>query len=374
MDIGFFSSTIVQVAISLVISWALFALLCSMILEITVQIKSERGRFFRDKIVEKLFDFSNQINWGLLMYNNSNIRLLTKSEKAPPTEIASKTLAEVLIETVANAQAAKILPNYEFRKESYKNDLLNNLEFSITYLGQSDLILMLKNAMNKAKIKASGSSDDQEKVLYEELVNQVTFWFDQFNERTSAWYKKVSRKRLFIIGLLVSGIVNIDSIALFKYYESNPTARVGMIDYYTKNKIQLETLSAKYDTTAQAAAVNKAAIDSTKADIRNLAKQIDSLKTNLDLPIGWKSSLCFKSKSTKNCNCKPAVNGSTASNTQEQNTKEQSNAKEKFPISCILLKIFGIIISAFVASLGAPFWFDLLKKATSVSQTVIKAV
>ncbi|RKR05752.1 hypothetical protein C8C82_5448 [Flavobacterium sp. 81] len=82
MDVSFFSSTIVQVALSIVISWALFALLCSMILEVGVQIKSERGRFFRNKIIEKLFDFSNQINWGLLMYNNSNIKLLTKSEKS----------------------------------------------------------------------------------------------------------------------------------------------------------------------------------------------------------------------------------------------------------------------------------------------------
>ena len=351
MDISFFSSTIVQVAISLIISWALFALLCSMILELTVQIKSERGRFFRSKIIEKLFDFSNQINWGLLMYNNSNIRLLTKSEKAPPTEITSKTLAEVLVDTVANAQAAKILlqddeANHE---KKYSNDLLNNFEFAITYLGQSDLILMLKNAMNKAKIRASGSvNGEAEKVLYEELIKEVTIWFDQFSDRTSVWYKKLSRKRLFIIGLLVSCIINIDSIVLFKYYDTNPTARTAMIDYYTKNKMQLEVLSAKYGTPGQGTATDTAALNSTKKDIKGLSKQIDSLKTNLDLPIGWKKAQCADVKS--------------------------SSEKDCFTVSCILLKILGIIISAFAASLGAPFWFDILKKATSTAQTVIKEV
>lgn len=353
MDISFFSSTIVQVAISLVISWALFALLCSMILEIMVQIKSERGRFFRNKIVEKLYDYSNQINWGLLMYNNSNIRLLTKSEKAPPTEITSKTLAEVLIDTVANAQAVKILPEYdkEHKKKKYENDLLNNFEISITYLGQSDLIMMLKNAMNKAKIKALGDKTSEEKVFYEELVKEVTYWFDQFNDRTSAWYKKLSRKRLFIIGLLVSGSINIDSIALFKYYDSNPAARAGMIDYYTKNKVQLEAMSAKYAATGQTVTVDPAVIDSTKKDIQMLSRQIDSLRTNLDLPIGWSKAACPSSK-----------------------TEKLDPSKDEIPFSCIFLKIFGIIISAFVASLGAPFWFELLKKATSTAQTVIKAV
>jgi len=32
----------------------------------------------------------------------------------------------------------------------------------------------------------------------------------------------------------------------------------------------------------------------------------------------------------------------------------------------------GFIISAFAASLGASFWFDLSKKATTVTNTVIK--
>lgn len=351
MDTGFFSSTIVQVAISIVISWALFALLCSMILEIGVQINSERGRFFRKKIIEKLFDIFNQISWGLEMYNNSSIKLLTKSEEAPPTEICSKTLAEVLIQAVAKVGADKKKQQSNPVTTNYNNDLLNDLEFSLTNLKESDLIIMLKSAFNKAKLKAVDGTVCNETTLYDQLVTELTTWFDQFNERTSAWYKKLSRKRLFLIGLLVSLAVNVDSIALFKYYESNPTARSGMVDYYLKNKVQLEALSAKYDTMKKVTVVDKAAIDSTKRDIKNLSRQIDSLKTNLDLPIGWKKPMCVDTKDTSK--------------------KVESG---EITLSCILLKILGLIISAFVASLGAPFWFDLLRKATSTAQTVIKQV
>ena len=351
MEVGFFSSTIVQVAISIVISWALFALLCSMIHEVVVQLKCERGRFYRAKITDKLFDDANQINWGLLMYNHSNIKLLTNSEKAPPSDIDSKTLAEVLIDSVANAQAAKILKlNHASEGKTFNSTLLNNLEFSTTNLSQSDVIIMLKNALDKAKIKAVNEHSFDEEKLYTALVDDVKFWFDQFGNRTSSWYKKLSQKRLFALGFLVALCMNVDSVALFKYYKGNPTARAAMINYYAKNKAQLEALSVRYDT------INHTSkIDSTVANnISGLAKQIDSLKDGLELPIGWDKATCSKTKATT---------------TIEEIPKKQS---QYITLSCVLLKLLGIIISAFAASLGAPFWFDLLKRATSVTNTVIK--
>lgn len=367
MEVGFFSSTIVQVAISIVITWALFALLCSMIHEIVVQLKSERGRFYRAKILDKLFDAVNQINWGLLIYNHSNIKLLTNSEKAPPSDIDSKTLAEVLIDSVANSQASKILKfnNTAIVGNTFNSSLLNNLEFSTTNLGQSDVIIVLRNALDKAKIKASvGNTIDEEK-LYTALVDDVTFWFDQFGNRTSAWYKKLSQKRLFALGFLVAVSMNVDSIALFQYYKGNPTARAAMIDYYAKNKTQLDALSVRYDTINQITKIDSTAIKATKDNISGLVKQIDSLKSGLELPIGWDKASCNREKET-------TTNKKTSN---ENNAKIKETPKEHcqcITLSCVLLKLLGIIISAFAASLGAPFWFDLLKRATSVTTTVIK--
>ncbi|PBJ08082.1 hypothetical protein [Flavobacterium sp. ACN6] len=368
MDVSFFSSTIVQIAVSIVISWALFALLSSMILEITVQIKSERGRFFRNKMLEKLYDSSNNVNWGVEIYLSSAVKLLTKSDKAPPAEISSKTLAEALIDAVANLEASKMLKKkeggpdgYEEVKD-YKNVLLNNVEFSIKYLGQSDVIVMLKNAVSKAKVKAALGDFYDEKILYEELVGEITAWFDQFSERTSSWYKKLSRKRLFLIGLLVSAAANIDSIDLYKYYEGNPAARAGMVEYYLEHKAQLETLAVKYDAAKPAIpAADQVSVNVIEKDIENLNKQIDSLKTTLKLPLGWDNPVWIKTDNM--CKCKNGV-------TVREQPKEFFLYNVDF--SCVLMKMLGIIISAFAASLGAPFWFDLLKKATSVTQTVIK--
>ena len=372
MEIGFFSSTIVQVAISVVISWALFALLCSMIHEVVVRLKSERGRFYRTKINEKLFDTANHINWGILIYNHSAIKLFTKSEKAPPTEIDSKTLAEVLVDTVANCQAAQILKfNYPNETNLFQQKLFNNLDFATTNLGQSDVIVMLRKTFEKAKIKAIENQSFNEEKLYNILLEELTIWFDQFNSRTSAWYKKLSQKRLFALGFLVALVTNVDGVALFEYYKGNPTARVAMIDFYAKNKQQLEALSVRYDTIRQVTKLDSLALIKTKANIVGLANQIDSLKNNLELPIGWDQA--FRDSMNIKPNKRQQNNGDISIDAGQ---KIPNNAEVitlfGIPLSAILFKILGFIISAFAASLGAPFWFDLLKKATTVTHTVIK--
>lgn len=362
MEVGFFSSTIVQVALSIVISWALFALLCSMIHEVVVQLKSERGRFYRTKIAEKLFDPANQINWGLLIYSHSTVKLLTNSDKAPPSEIDSKTLAEVLIDSVANAQAAKILKlNSTIHKNDYRSDLLNNLEFATSNLGQSDVILMLRNAFNKAKIKAIEGDTFNEEKLYTELVTEITLWFEQFGSRTSSWYKKLSQKRLFALGVIVATCMNVDSIALFKYYKENPTVRAALIDYYTNNKTKLEALSLKYDTIKQVAKIDTTSTNEVRESIQNFVYQINNLKQSLELPIGWDKANCMTQKN--------APKSHRSNNSTQKKSIKQCQC---FSISCVFFKILGIIISAFAASLGAPFWFDLLRKATTSSGSLIK--
>ena len=358
METGFFSMPIVQIAISIVISWALFALLCSMIHELLVQIKSERGRFMRSKILEKLYDSTNQINWGLQIYNHSNIQLLTKSSVSPPSDISSKVLAETLVDSVAYAYATQILKNKDDITVP-NNDLLANLDFAVTHLGQSDVIVLLQNYLKKAKIKGSIADNFNQDKIYESLISDLEIWFDEFGNRTSQWYRKLARKRLFILGLLIAGAMNIDSLALVDFFKENPNTRNSMIAFYTKNEIELEALSAKYNLAiannkhkdlatvgavpAATSHADKAKLDSIQSDINKVIQKIQALKAQTDLPIGWDNSFV----------------GSTNTTTHKAFFWEW------------FYKILGFLISAVAASLGAPFWFDLLKKSTSAT-TILK--
>jgi hypothetical protein len=61
---SFFNIPIINIALAIIISWALFAMLCSFAYEAFAQLKAERGRFMKNYILQQLQDFPNGINWG----------------------------------------------------------------------------------------------------------------------------------------------------------------------------------------------------------------------------------------------------------------------------------------------------------------------
>lgn len=352
-----FSLPIIEIAISIIISWALFSIFCSIIHEAVVQFKSERGKFFRQQLLRQLFDTPNQINWASLLYTHSSIDLLSRSYNKPASDISPKIFAEALIETVANAHIVQSKKNESnnsdiIYKPKYQNQLLNDFSFATKVLLPSDVVSLLKSSITKAEIRADqgnyyileertrrGYEAYNENKVYDFLIEEISQWYNQLSNRTTIWYKKKSKQRLFALGLLLSVLLNIDSIKLFKYYNSNPEARTEVINFYESNETTLSKLADKYDKTDTT---------TTFLEIKNLIqtdkKQVDSLIKATGIPIGW--------------------NFSSVKNAETKNTFDVIISK----VTGLLLKIIGFIITAFAASLGAPFWFDILKKANPLKK------
>ncbi|MFT3796732.1 hypothetical protein [Flavobacterium sp.] len=309
MDI--FSLPIVEVGLSIIISWALFAIFCSMIHETLVQIKSERGRFFKKYILQQLYDNPNKINWGSMLYTNSAVDLLSREHNKPASEITPKIFSEALIEVVANAHLVQSSkngdPNYQ---PTFNNPLLSDFEYGTKILLPSSVIDFLKSALTKARIKATTDGLLNEDLVYKQLIEDISDWYAQLCTRTSIWYGKATKMRLFFLGLIISVALNINSVTLFKYYNDNPTARKAVIAYYQKNKVALEQLANKYDhkikmsvidmptDTSSAARIkteqlqqqlakDSTKLDSVKADIKAFQFSIDSLTKANKIPIGW---------------------------------------------------------------------------------------
>ena len=80
---NFFSIPAVSIAISIVICWALFAILCSLVHEAMAQIKAERGRFMKYYLLKQFQDLPNGINWGETIYQQGNVSLLSRDERKP---------------------------------------------------------------------------------------------------------------------------------------------------------------------------------------------------------------------------------------------------------------------------------------------------
>ena len=339
-----FSLPIIEIALSLIISWALFAIFCSLLQETMVQLKNERGRFFKKQLLRQFQDAPNQINWASLLYTHPSFDLLSRAYNKPPSEISAKIFSEALVEVVANThtvQSKKLntelinsltLPHYE-------NKLLNDFSLATKVLLPSELVSLLSSSLNKAEIRAGSLNNRSEEKVYTYLVEEISDWYNQLSSRTTVWYRKLTKRRLFFLGLILSVVLNINSIALFKYFSANPAARTALIAYYEKNKDQLEAMAQKYDQST--GPHDTITLKEIKTDVLALKTTIDSLVDANEIPIGWKQH---------------PKKVSTHTNTWWENILNG------------MLYLIGFVLTAFAASAGAPFWFELLKKAYTLKK------
>lgn len=340
---------ILATAISLIICWSLFAMFCSFIHETVARTKAERGRFFRDKITQQLRDRANEINWGYLMYTHGNLDLLSQKSNAPASEISPKLLAQTFMQVVSNsALVARHMPELSTSLESGRDmneRILLAFKTAAQKLKYSDVVQMLQTSLQQASAQTenlsgfvqSGNAMIDKKHILSELENNLTLWFEQFNQQCSQWYATITRKRLFYLGLVLAIILNLDSIQLFRHFLNEPNARTQVINYYQQNEATLKMLTQSLsDTTGNT-------VPDT-ATLKKIARDINQINKTAELPIGV-STWCTD----------PVFNMKVASD-------KNSNNKFMEWIFIVFLKIIGLLLTGFAASIGAPFWFDLLKK------------
>jgi len=153
---------------------------------------------------------------------------------------------------------------------------------------------------------------------FERAVSNVEAWYDSGMDRVSGWYKRSTQWILFAIGLFVAVALNVNTVAI--------------ADYLYQQKAAREALVAE----AQSAAGDPNYLDKKYEDVRvNLQK--------LQLPIGWSNSQLI-------------TNGAAGTS--------QPGGWQWLEV------LAGWLVTAFAATLGAPFWFDLLNKIMVIRSTV----
>jgi hypothetical protein len=145
---------------------------------------------------------------------------------------------------------------------------------------------------------------------------RVEVWFDDVMDRASGWYKRKIQWVLLAIALVVTGIANADAISLATSLWQSPSLRATLV----------ETASS-YAAGAQAAGAQKETLD-------QLQQRLDHL-TSQGLPLGWAADKVLSS----------------------------------WEPGQWLSKLAGLLLTALAASLGAPFWFDLVNKLVNVRGT-----
>lgn len=137
----------------------------------------------------------------------------------------------------------------------------------------------------------------------------VEAWFDSGMDRVSGWYKRLSSRIIFGIALLLAVLLNVDLIQVSRELYNNDAQRAMVLAYAQSAMLDQDMLT----------------------DRKNAFDQL-SRKT---FPVGWDN--------------KPVA----------------ELARE-----VKLVQVAGWLFTAFAATLGAPFWFDVLNKIMVIRATV----
>ena len=175
------------------------------------------------------------------------------------------------------------------------------------------------------------------------VKKDISRWFDSCMVRIGGTYKNVQQKALIIISFAVVVLFNADSIALSKFLYQNEASRVELANSAAEisQDSTFRLISNKY---LELDSLRDAGLELDSTGIKsmeNIKKGIDNLKTiksklsETKLPLGW------------------------------SNHKESLNTL-RLGFFGWIMKIIGLMISAFAVSLGTPFWFDILNKLVNI--------
>jgi hypothetical protein len=164
-----------------------------------------------------------------------------------------------------------------------------------------------------------------------EALRPIEKWFDDAMDQVTGWYKRRTQWILFGLGLLFAAGANLDAINIGQALVSDPSLRQAMV----------EEVQAYSKTQAEGG--GKPA-DAKEAEAR--FREVNATLQSLQLPIGWKVS-----KASEGTEAAPTV------------SQRQALPNDW---ASIAMKVLGVLITALATTLGAPFWFDLLKRVMLV--------
>jgi hypothetical protein len=157
-------------------------------------------------------------------------------------------------------------------------------------------------------------------------------------ERVAGWYKRKTQALTFALALVFTFALNVDSIMITKRLSSDTTLRAAVIGAAEKSAQppSAVVVAPASEAPAPGPTTGQEGVEArTTAAYQAIVKNQTALQS-LGLPLGW---------------------------ADRQNWPQGKG----WPLYWDWLsKVMGLLVTAGAASLGAPFWFDMLSKVVSV--------
>jgi hypothetical protein len=158
-------------------------------------------------------------------------------------------------------------------------------------------------------------------------------WYDSAMDRVSGWYKRATHWMILVIALVLSVVLNINTITIADYLFRHDSVRSTIVASIEK-------------TTGDA--------DTQKLSYQDARQQLE----DMHLPMGWNGATLADAYGA------PRTRGERKASLQDGKALGFSLWYDGVAV------VFGWLITAFAATLGAPFWFDVLNKVMVIRSTV----
>ena len=311
-----FNSVILEVAMGIIFLYILVAMICTALREGIETLTKTRAAYLERGIRELLHDRNAQ-NIAKNFFEHPMINCLFSSDYKPGKNKKEPGLLD----------RGKNLPSYipsknfalalmDLAARGPKNNVVtsdpNSVEMSVASIRAN--ILNIQNVpVQRAMLTALDSAQGD----LERMQQNLEKWFDSSMDRVSGWYKRSTQWIVFLIGLAIAVGMNINTITIADYLFRNDDMRkliVVRAENATKNP---NFTQQDYDTAKESLAA-------------------------LKLPIGWGNGI----------------------------NPEADYEKKGALWNSVFIYIVGWLLTALAATLGAPFWFDMLNKIMVIRSTV----
>lgn len=339
-------------------------------------------------------DDLSKTNLGAKFYKHPLIRNYGSSEFYPnPTYIPRTNFSTVVIDVLRhdfeNKTEELLKTNTQHTKESmialslhdkllmlftYYRDHYKAIKDKKDVLIKKEDVVIDKDTLRILLMHLQNSDND-----LTSFTQNLEKWFDDTMYRVSGWYKRQAQYILFALGFVVAMAFNVDTIEIASKLSKDKALREQMINTaiaYTKDHPTLpKSVSTPTDSITLQTAQDKwnevdKLLKNDEKDLRDLialgwgdygaSKNID--KTRLAYSEDYLKG--FAAQIKKN----PAMIVSDIREVQRLIVAGLYQQHFYLKVCHILRqstqpkKFFGLILTAFAISLGAPFWFDLLNK------------
>lgn len=179
----------------------------------------------------------------------------------------------------------------------------------------------------EAKVQATGSDIQQ-------LQQEIEGWFNNGMERASGVYRRNVKGVGLLIGLAIAFTINADTFFMFHRLSTDQAIRSSILQ--TADQLEVRSIESAEDLAADLSIDQLS--ERLEGDLRSVGIAVEETLSDYPLPIGR------------------SVNMLAA----------QQAAESSWPIPFVPQRLIGWLITALALSMGASFWFDLLRKITSV--------